>query len=190
MKNNTNPMKTLLCLITLVLSLPAHLRADEVFKNGDQFEMRLSGPPEEFTREFNLMLRVSDGTVNLPMVGRIAAVNLTSNQLAQVIENRLKLDKIFTIANVNISLNATQNPRTFIIGGAVRQSGRQPWSEDLTLMAAISAAGGTSEWVKDRIKITRGGRPLPPYSLKAIKKGTMPDPKVMAGDVIDIEGDL
>lgn len=183
-------MKTLLCLIALVLSLPAHLSADELFKNGDQFEMRLSGPPEEFTREFNLMLRVSDGTVNLPIVGRIAAVNLTSNQLAQMIEKRLKDEKIFTIANVNISLNANQNPRTFIIGGAVRQSGRQQWSEDLTLLAAISAAGGTSEWVKDRVKITRAGRTLPPYSLKAIKKGTMPDPKVLAGDVIDVEGDL
>ena len=183
-------MKILLCLIAFILTLPARVSADELFKNGDQFEMRLSGPPEEFTREFNLMLRVSDGTVNLPIVGRIPAVNLTSNQLAQMIEKRLKDEKIFTIANVNISLNANQNPRTFIIGGAVRQSGRQPWSEDLTLMAAISAAGGTSEWVKDRIKITRNGRPLAPYSLKAIKKGTMPDPKVLAGDVIDVEGDL
>lgn len=181
-------MKTLLCLIAL-LSLPAWLPADEVFKNGDQFEMRLSGPPEEFTKEFNLMLRVSEGAVNLPIIGRIPATNLTSNQLAQEIERRLKAEKIFTIANVNISLSANQNPRTFIIGGAVRQSGRQAWFEDLTLTAAISAAGGTSEWVKDRIKITRAGRALPPYSLKAIKKGTMPDPKIMAGDVIDVEGD-
>ena len=183
-------MNTLLCLLALVLSWPSHLGADELFKNGDQFEMRLSGPPEEFTREYNLMLRVSDGTVNLPIVGRIPAVNLTSNQLAQMIEKRLKDEKIFTVANVNISVNQNQVPRQFIIGGAVRQSGRQAWSEDLTLLAAISAAGGTSEWVKDRVKITRAGRPMTPFSLKAIRKGTAPDPKIMAGDVIDVEGDL
>ena len=182
-------MKYLLCLIALLLALPARLHADEPFKNGDQFEMRLSGPPEEFTREFNLMLRVSDGTVNLPIIGRIPAVNLTSNQLALMIEKRLKDEKIFMIANVNINVNNGQNLRTIVIGGAVRQPGRQPWFEELTLTAAISTAGGPSEWIKDKIKITRGGRTLPPFSYKAIKKGTAPDPKILAGDVIDVEGD-
>ena len=182
-------MRYLICLIALLLTLPARLHADEVFRNGDQFEMRLSGPPEEFTKEFNLMLRVSEGSVNLPIIGRIPAVNLTSNQLALVIEKRLKDEKIFTIANVNISLNTGGTPqRTIVIGGAVRSPGRQPWFDDLTLTAAISTAGGPSEWIKDKVKITRGGR-VQTHSYKAIKKGTAPDPKILVGDVIDVEGD-
>jgi len=182
-------MRFLLCFITLLLALPVRLSADQVFQNGDQFEMRLSGPPEEFTREFNLILRVSEGSVNLPIVGRIQAVNLTGNQLAIMIEKRLKDEKIFTIANVNITPSQGVNNRTVVIGGAVRQPGRQPWFEDLTLTAVISTAGGPSEWVKDKIKITRGGRALPPVSYKAIKKGTAADPKILAGDMIDVEGD-
>ena len=175
-------------LAAIAIGVPP-LHADNRFRNGDIFEMRVSGPPDELTREFSVTLVVDEGSVNLPIIGRIPAANLTSNQLALMIEKRLKDEKIFTIANVNISLNTggTQQ-RTIVIGGAVHSPGRQPWFDDLTLTAAISTAGGPSEWIKDKVKITRGGR-VQTHSYKAIKKGTAPDPKILVGDVIDVEGD-
>jgi protein involved in polysaccharide export with SLBB domain len=109
-------------------------------------------------------------------------------QLATAIERRLKDEKIFTIANVNITQNANQNQRTIIVGGAVRAPGRQPWFSDLTLTAAITAAG-LSEWATDGIKLTRGNRALR-FSRKAIKKDPSLDPKVLPGDVVEVEGDF
>jgi len=178
---------SLFFLLPFISALLPWAHADNVFKNADVFEMRLSGPPEEFTREFSLVLTVDEGSVNLPLIGRVRALGLSSTQLATFIEKRLKDEKIFTIANVNITVNAQANQRMLIVGGAVRQPGRQPWVADLTLMGAISSAGGVNEWVKDYVKIVRGGR-TQRFSLKAIKKESAMDPRVEPGDIIEVEG--
>ena len=106
-------MRCFLYFFILLLAVLPRTQADQVFRNGDVFEMRLSGPPEEFTREFNLMLTVYNDSVNLPIIGRVRAAGLSSTQLAQVIEKRLKDEKIFTVANVNITVNANQNVQVF-----------------------------------------------------------------------------
>jgi len=179
-------------LIVFALSLFATVApgvcADTRFRNGDVFELRLSGPPEEFTREFNIVLTVDEGSVNLPLIGRILAVGKTSTQLASEIENRLKQAKIFTIANVNITANVGVNQRFIIVGGSVRQPGRQQWVADLTLTGAISAAGGPSDFAGDGMKIIRGGV-AEKYSRKAIKKNPALDPKIQPNDIVEQEGD-
>ena len=178
--------RILLCLIFLLVFGFPRVHADSIFRNGDVFDMRVSGPPEEFTREFSMTLTVDEGTVNLPLIGRVAAVGMSSTALATSIERRLKEAKIFTIANVNINLNGS--PRTIIVGGAVRLPGKQAWIPDLTLTGAISAAGGPTEFLRDGMKIIRGGR-AQVYSRKAIKKNPSLDPRVEPGDIVEQEGD-
>ena len=181
--------RILFLLALLAIALPRiHAETASPFRDGDVFEMRLSGPPEEFTREFNLVLTVDAGSVNLPLIGRIPAVGLSSSQLATVIETRLKQAKIFTIANVNITVNQGPNQRTIIITGAVKVPGRQQWVQDLTLMGAIGAAGGFSEWRKDGVKINRKGD-IQRFSIKDITKNPSHDPKVLPFDLIEVEGD-
>ena len=177
----------IICLLAaLTIALP-RIHAESVFRNGDVFEMRLSGPPEEFTREFNLVLTVDEDTVNVPLIGRIRATGLSSTQLASMIESRLKQAKIFTSANVNIT-TTDKNQKMIIVGGSVRAPSRQVWVADLTLTGAISAAGGPSDFAKDGMKIIRRGSATS-YSRKAIKKNPSLDPKVEPGDIIEQEGD-
>jgi polysaccharide export outer membrane protein len=179
--------KIVLGLLTLLAIALPRLQAQNTFRNGDVLEMRLSGPPEEFTREFNIVLTVDEGTVNLPLIGRVAAAGMSSSALAASIERRLKEAKIFTIANVNINSNSGKD-RIIIVGGSVRSPGKQPWIQDLTLTGAISGAGGPSEFAKDTMKIIRGGK-AQSYSRKAIKKNPGTDPRVEPGDIIEQEGD-
>ena len=182
-------MKTiLLCILGLLAIALPRVHAENVFRNGDVFEMRLSGPPEEFTREFSLVLTVDEGSVTVPLIGRVAAVGMSSTALAASIERQLKAAKIFTIANVNITQSSDRNARTMIVGGSVRSPGKQAWIQDLTLTGAISSAGGPTEFAKDTMKIIRGGRATI-YSRKAIKKNPALDPKVEPGDIIEQEGD-
>lgn len=175
-------------VISLFVMFAPGVCADTRFRNGDVFELRLSGPPEEFTREFNIVLTVDEGSVNLPLIGRIQAVGKTSTQLATEVETRLKQAKIFTIANVNITANVGGIPRFIIVGGSVRQPGRQQWVADLTLTGAISAAGGPGDFAGDGMKIVRGGV-AERYSHKAIKRNPALDPKVQPNDIIEQEGD-
>ena len=180
--------RILLSLLTLLtLALPG-ISAESLFRNGDVFEMRLSGPPEEFTREFSLVLTVDEGSVTVPLIGRVAAIGMSSTALAASIERQLKAAKIFTIANVNITVNSNQNQRTIIVGGSVRSPGRQPWIPDLTLTGAISAAGGPGDFAGDGLKIIRAGKATR-YSRKLIKKNPSADPRVEPGDIVEQEGD-
>ena len=179
--------KIILCLLSLIAIALPRVQAQNTFRNGDILEMRLSGPPEEFTKEFNLVLTVDEGSVTVPLIGRVAAAGMSSTALGASIERRLKDAKIFTIANVNINSNSGKD-RIIIVGGSVRQPGKQMWIQDLTLTGAISGAGGPSEFAKDTMKIIRGGK-AQSYSRKAIKKNPGTDPRVEPGDIIEQEGD-
>ena len=187
--NNTHHFtrSILPCLLSvLVIALPS-AHAGNKFREGDIFEMRVSGPPEEFTREFTLVLTVDEGAVTVPLIGRVAAAGISSSALASSIERRLVEAKIFTKANVNITPNpVTQH--TIIVGGAVRSPGKLNWVPDLTLTGAITAAGGPTEYLKDGMRIIRAGKATI-YSRKAIKKNPALDPKVEEGDIIEQEGD-
>ena len=108
--------KIILCLLVLLAAFAPHAQAQNTFRNGDILEMRLSGPPEEFTREFNLVLSVDEGAITVPLIGRVAATGMTSSALAASIERKLKDAKIFTIANVNIN-TSSHKERLVIVGG-------------------------------------------------------------------------
>ena len=179
--------RILVCLLALLtIALPA-TRAGNKFQEGDSFEMRVIGPPEELTRDFNITLTVDEGSVTVPLIGRVAARGISSSVLAASIERRLIEAKIFKNANVNITTGGLP-PRTVIVGGTVHTPGKQNWIPDLTLTGAISSAGGPTEFAKDTMKIIRSSKATI-YSRKAIKKNPALDPKVEPGDIIEQEGD-
>ena len=161
--------------------------ATAALQNGDILQLRLSGPPEEYTREFAIELSVDDGTITVPMIGRVKAAGLTPAQLSSAIEKQLIEQKIFSVANINI--NTMQQQRFVIVGGAVRAPGRQVWSQNLTLTAAISSAGGPAEWVEDGVRLIRNNQ-LTRHSRKAIKANPALDPKLLPGDVVEVEGEF
>lgn len=183
-------MRSIITCLALLFSI-ARIHADSTNRNGDVFELRLSGAAIEYLQEFqNLAVVVVDGAVNVPIIGRVSATGLTTSQLAAAIEAKFRAEKIFT--NPIVALSAVQtavNQRTIILGGAVRGPGKQAWSGELTLTSAISLAGGPSEWATDGVKIIRGGK-SERFSRKAIRKNPSLDPKIQPNDVIEVEGDF
>jgi protein involved in polysaccharide export with SLBB domain len=173
------------CLLSLLSIALPHVHADSVFRDGDVCEMSLSGPPEEFTREFNLVLTVDQGAVTIPLIGRVKALGISSAQLASAIESRFKERKVFS-GNVKITVKPILTQHTILVRGAVRGPGKFPWSPNLTLTGAISAAGGFSG--SGSAKIIGDGK-AQTYSTKAIRKAPSLDPKLQPGDIIDVEGD-
>ncbi len=180
-----NPRFTFLLAFLALSRLAA--RASDTFAEGDVFEMRLSGPPEEFTREFDLVLIVNDGRVKIPFIGLVDAVGLTRMQLAAVIEKRLQDAKIFSVAKVSVSMRADADAHFFTVNGSVRSPGKQPWTSGITLTDALAGVGGPSfGW--GTMKITRGGK-TQSYSRRAIKKDPSLDPKIEPGDIIEVGDD-
>lgn len=175
------------CLALLLSSLQLH--ADNAVRNGDVFEFRMSGAAVEYLQEFaNLAVVVDNGSVNVPIIGRVTAAGLTSTQLSAAIEKKYREEKIFS--NPIVALNPVQtavNQRMIIIGGAVRAPGQRPWSADLTLSAALAMAGGADDFAKDTVKIVRNQK-AETFSRKAISKDPTLDPKIQSGDVITVDG--
>ena len=174
------------CFAAFLVSI-ATLRADSPLRDGDTFEMVVGGAPREFTEEFRLQYAVSDGVVTVQYIGRVKAAGLTPSQLSAAIEKRFRDEKIFT--NPTVMVNLVANQRLIIVGGAVRNPGRQPWSTDMTLSIALASASGPGEYADDKVKIVRAGK-AEFFSRKAIKKDQALDPKVLPGDYIEVQGEL
>ena len=125
-------------LLILAAVAPAAL-ADAVLRAGDPVEMKISGvPADEQTQVNNVYTIDANGMVNMPYINKVRAEGLTPAQLAHAIENGYKSARIFT--NPTITIMMQPQARFVNIGGAVRAPTRIPFTEDMTLLTAISAA--------------------------------------------------
>ena len=167
------------------VALPATGGVSAKLRAGDVFEMKLTGVMIEVIQDIaNLQYTIGpDGTVNIPLIGKIRASGLTATQLEDAIQAKYIADKIFTKPTVII--NPQQGQRAVSISGGVRQPGRQPWTSDMTLGSAIGSAGDLDEFTSGKgIRIIREGQVFGSYNKKDIEKDPAKDPKLMPGDQV------
>jgi len=84
-----------------------------------------------------------DGTVRLPLVGNVQAEGLTEDELAARLKAVLE-DQLLQRASVSVEILEFRS-RPISVLGAVRQPGNLNFSGRLTLLEAITAAGGLTE---------------------------------------------
>lgn len=82
----------------------------------------------------------SSGAVNLPLVGELQANGLTTVELGRLIGDRLK-DRLGMIELPDTTVEVVQY-RPFYIVGQVDKPGEYPYRPGLTVLQAISVAGG------------------------------------------------
>lgn len=96
--------------------------------------------------------------------------------------------------NLNVQsgdiITVSSRPQEFYyIGGRVNYPGQKQFQAGITLLQAILAAGGTTRQEND-VEISRegaGGKLVTSrYNLKQIKSGAVQDPKLAAGDRIEV----
>jgi polysaccharide export outer membrane protein len=94
-----------------------------------------------------------EGVLTLPLVGPIRAEGLTVAGLETAIGNQLVERSIVNSPNVNVQ---PVSLRPFYIMGEVRSPGQYPYRHGLTVLSAISVAGGyTFRAQEDTVSITR-----------------------------------
>lgn len=181
-------MRRLLFLALLLAILTPRLfgQAVATLRPGDIFDMRLSGMPAEYAQEFALQYTVGqDGSINIPLVGEVRAMGLTSTQLERTIQNRLMGEKIFKQPTVVINVAAVQ--RFVSVNGGVRQPQRLQWSPDLTITSAIGNAGGLDEFSNGKgIRVIREGRVFGQYDWRDLNRDPARDPKLLPGDQVAV----
>jgi polysaccharide export outer membrane protein len=84
-----------------------------------------------------------DGTIRLPLVGNVQAEGLTADELAARLKTILE-DQLLQRASVSVEVLEFRS-RPISVLGAVRAPGSLNFSGRLTLLEAITAAGGLSD---------------------------------------------
>lgn len=135
----------------------------------------------------------SRGNITLPLVGSIRAAGQTTATLEQAIASRLAKDYIHD-PQVSVFVKESANNRV-TVAGSVKQAGVFPVTGDVTLLQAISMAGGMDK-LADGGKVylfRQNGNRVQRYrvNMDAISQGYAPDPMLMPNDrvvVLDSQG--
>ncbi len=173
-------------LLLLALFLGASpVFADSVLRPGDPVDMKISGvPAEEQTQVNNVYTVDSNGMVNMPYINKVRAAGLTPGQLASSIEGSYRSARIFT--NPTITIVMQPQARFVNVGGAVRAPARIPFTEDMTLLASINAAGGFNDFAdQKRVRLLRGNE-AKVYDVRQFRRDPGLDPHLQPGDRIEV----
>jgi polysaccharide export outer membrane protein len=132
--------KILVLSLLLLVSLVAYARAQENYRLGpeDEIEIRV-WDHDDLTRKTRIAM---NGTISFPFVGDIKAGGLTVLELQKEIEHRLGPNYIID-PHVNVTVTEFKSQKFFVVGN-VQKPGTYPLTKNISVVEAISLAGGVS----------------------------------------------
>jgi len=152
---------------------------------GDVFEVHIVGE-EKLPTTFTVS---PDGSADLPYVKRVQAAGLEPQQLAEQVRAKLVEMQILVDPSVSVSLKDLNSKRIEILG-EVQKPGSLPMVSGMTLLRAITMAGGFSAMANHgKVMIrrrTKAGTKAATVSVDDIMENRIPDPMLQAGDSIDV----
>lgn len=171
------------CLAFFALALSA--RGQATLRVGDPLELKISGVPNEEQQQVNNLYSVdASGMVNLPYINKVRAEGLAPSQLASSIESAYRSEKIYT--NPTITIVMAPTARYVNVGGAVRSPSRVPFTEDMTLLTAINAAGGFNDFADQRkVRVLRGSN-VKVYDVRLSRSDPSKDIRLQPGDRVEV----
>jgi polysaccharide export outer membrane protein len=130
------------------------------------------------------------GTIQMPLVGSVKAVNLTTRELDERITQLLSA-KYLQHPDVSIAVKSSST-RNVTVTGSVRSAGIFPVTGRLTLLQVVALAHGPDENANPhRVAIFRtiqGQREAAAFDLASIGRGQGEDPRIYPGDIVVVDG--
>ena len=150
---------------------------------GDVFVMEVVGE-KELPREYMI---ASDGTVDLPFLQTVHVAGLEPQEIARLIRKLLIEKQILSDPSVVVQVKE-YNSRRVTVMGQVAKPGLFPYTTGMTLIQALSQAGGVTGIANvDKVNLTRrvdGGSRTVVVSIGSIMEGRAPDIPLQSGDRI------
>ena len=151
---------------------------------GDALDIRVFDE-DRFGGEFQVS---DDGTIDFPMVGGIDVRGKTKDEVARLLEQRLA-DGYLKNPQVSVQVKQRGNREVSVLG-QVNEAGSIDYRDGLSLVQAVSLAGGLSAFAgPTRVKVTRRtgrGEETVTFevSLSAIFNGKAEDLVLRPGDIV------
>ena len=157
-KNSFHLSMPVLLLINLILyghlACAASEESAEPSRNPPRSSLYLIGPSDvldiyvwkepELTRQVIVM---PDGRITYPLIGQVMAQGRTAAELRDTIAAKLK--DYVTAPEVTVIVMQTLSQRIYVIG-KVNGPGPYPLAPNMTVLQALSAAGGFAEWADEK----------------------------------------
>lgn len=144
---------------------------------GDRIMISLRGipRPEEIKNIIDGL-----GEVTLPYIGQVRVAGLTPSDAERLIETTYVNLGIYRTINVIV----VAEDKVYFVQGEVARQGKFSMSGDVTLLQAITEAGGYTPFANRRnVKIIRGEQVLF-YNARDIANGRNSDPVIASDDII------
>jgi len=122
-----------------------------------------------------------DGTFTFPLVGRVKAGGVTLREFEQVLKHHLA-DGFLKNPQVSIAIETYRSQRILVMG-EVRSPGEYLLTGDMTLLAALARAGGTSPAASHQAVIVRSRR-----TGATGDGGSTSDAEIIRIDLSDLQG--
>ena len=169
-------------------SVAAGAKASFVLGGGDVLSIRVFRE-KELSGDFMVD---ADGTIQFPLVGLVSVIGLTPNQVAVRLTRQLG-EEYLRSPQVSVLLKEV-NSRKVSVLGQVTKPGTFTYQDRLTLVEAITLAGGLDKLADaGRVKITRlrdGREQHFVIALDRILDGRAPNLPLAAGDVVFVPESL
>lgn len=150
---------------------------------GDVFTLEVVGE-RELPREYQV---ASDGSVDLPFLHTVQVAGLEPQEIARLTRKLLIERQILTDPSVVVQVKEYNSRRVTVLG-QVSKPGTFPYTPGLTLIQAVSQAGGLTAIANlNRVNLTRrsgGGSRTVELSIGSIMEGRAPDIPLQSGDRI------
>lgn len=160
---------------------PAKPRTDELGP-GDIIEIRVA-EQDELTGEYEIG---EDGTIRFPWIGELEVAGRSKAEISAALEQRLT-DGWLRQPQVVVRVLTRQNREVSVLG-QVNQPGSYPYKERLTLVQAISLAGGMNPLSQPkRVKLIREtdqGRQTFEINVREIINSKRDDLPLEPGDIV------
>lgn len=149
----------LLLLVQPVLAENTEL----LLKPGDRVALSIGGILDSDAAQVSKVYSISDnGMINLVHVGEVKAAGLKPSVLQKVIEDAYIKSEIYTKPVVNVTIDGGNTPdRLIYVVSGCKRNGAVAYNAGMTIMKAISVAGGFSDFAQPRhTKVIRNGKTI------------------------------
>ena len=157
--------------------------ADATLGPGDTFEVSVYGQTDLSGKH-----RISeDGSINFPLVGRVDVAGKGASQIAEMLRTELVNRQILRDPHVSVFL-LEQTSKQISVVGEVAKPGSYSLTSGMTIIEAISIAGGTTPLARgDSTIVTRrvdGQLKRFKVPVESISEGRAEDFKLQNGDIV------
>jgi len=182
-------MRASIFTLLLLFGLVSGAFAQATLRVGDPVQLTISGVPQDEQSQLNNVYIIDvNGLINLPYINKVKAQGRTPAELAAAVEQAYRANRIYT--NPTITVLMQPSARFVNVGGAVRNPTRVPFTEDMTLLTAINAAGGFNDFAdQGHVRLLRGSN-VQVVNVKRIRSDPAKDIALQPGDKVEVPQSL